>query len=352
MKSTADLLLRDDATIKVALEALNGTGRYLTIFLIDGSGRLKGSVTDGDIRRGLLSGATLDSAVSLVMNTAPRTLRDGEPAIDLFTELRAHGIKVLPVIDAQGHVVRIADLDRQRSVLPVQALIMAGGRGVRLRPYTDDLPKPLLPVGGRPIIEHALELLGRYGISDVSVSVNYLREKIIEHLGNGERYGLKIAYVHEDQPMGTAGALGRIGHGVHDTVLMMNSDLLTDVALDRMYKRFMETGADLAVATTDHMVDLPYAVMDLEGDRVKAFKEKPSVAYPCNAGIYLMKRSVLDLVPKDTPYNATDLIQDLLDRDAMVVAHRIQGEWLDIGKHEDLKRARRNTAEHPPGDPT
>lgn len=342
MTDTQKHLLPEGATIREALEVLNSVGKHLTVFVTDREGRLVGSITDGDIRRGLLAGRDLSSPAAEVMNRTPRSLAEGHEGTDVLDDLRQRGIKLLPIVDAMGRVVRVVDLDEVRSILPVEALIMAGGRGERLRPFTDELPKPLIPVGGKPIIEHALGLLVRHGIQHVSISVNYMRERIIDHLGDGSRFGLNISYVHEDSPLGTAGALALLGPRVHDTLLMMNSDLLTDVALDRMYQRFRETGASLAVATTDHHVSLPYAVMDLEGDRVLAFREKPSLAYPCNAGIYLMKRSAVQQVPKGTAYNATDLIQDLLDRNEPLIAFPINGYWLDIGKHEDLQRARRD----------
>ncbi len=335
-------VLRANASIKEALEKLNGAGLYLNLFVVDTDGRLVGSITDGDVRRGLLAGKELSQPAATIMNPSPRSLRDDADAVDLLDELRARGIKLLPIIDAAGRLVRIADVDSTQSILPLDALIMAGGRGERLRPDTDDLPKPLIPVGGKPIIEHTLGLLSRFGIQHVAISVNYLRERIMEHLGDGERFGLRIRYVHEDAPLGTAGALALLDSMRHEALLMMNSDLLTDVALDRMYKRFREADADLAVATTDHHVSLPYALMDLEGDRVRAFREKPSIAYPCNAGIYMMKRDVTGQVPSGTAYNATDLIQDLLDRQGKVIAFPITGYWLDIGKHEDLQRARRD----------
>jgi NDP-sugar pyrophosphorylase family protein len=246
------------------------------------------------------------------------------------------------VLDGSGRLVRIIDLDEVQSLVPVEALIMAGGRGERLRPYTDEVPKPLIEVGGRPIIEHSLDLLRRHGIRHVSISVNYLKERIIEHIGDGSRFGLSVRYVHEDAPMGTAGALARLGPPAHDTLLLMNSDLLTDAGLDRMYRTLRDTGAELVMATKEHQVSIPYAVMELEADSVVGFREKPTMAYPCNAGIYMMKRSVAALVPADRPYNATDLIQDLLDRGARMAAFPLAGYWLDIGKHEDLQRARRD----------
>jgi len=332
--------LPSSATIRAALEALNRSGGHQTVFVLDTDGRLIGSVTDGDVRRALLAGSSVDGVVTQVMNPSPQGLTLGEDATDLVGKLKAKGIRLLPIIDSAGHLVQVKDLDGLESILPIEALIMAGGRGERLRPYTDTMPKSLINVAGKPIIEHTLGLLKRYGIERTSISVNYLRERIKEHVGDGTSFGLQVRYVEEDRPLGTAGALAMMTDVKYDTVLLMNSDLLTDVALDAMYRRFKASNADLAIATTDHLVDLPYAVMDLEGERVRSFREKPSVAYPCNAGIYMMKKEVLERVPRGVPHNATDILQDLLDHGCLVVAFPISGTWFDIGKHEDLERAR------------
>lgn len=332
--------LGPSATLKEGLEALNRSGRVLTVFIIDDQERLVGSLTDGDIRRGLLNGIPMSATVDQVMNRAPRTLEDGAAAGDLIADLKRLGIRSLPLIDDRRRLRKVIDLAGVNSILPVEAVLMAGGRGERLRPFTDSIPKPLIPVHGKPIIEHSLELLSRYGIERVAISVNYLRDMIMEHLGNGSEMGLDIRYIIEDQPLGTAGALGLITDLKYEVVLLMNSDLLTDVDLDSMYKCFKAHDADIVVATTSHTVDLPYAVMELDGDRIRSFQEKPSLLYPCNAGIYLINKRVFNLIPPTQVYNATDLIKDLLDRGLKVIAFPISGYWYDIGKHEDLDRAR------------
>ncbi len=343
MIGTEQHLVGPGTSLGDAMSRLGRTGLHLTLFVVDADGRLLGSITDGDIRRALLGGATLASPVSAIMNTRPQHLADGEAAIGRLARMREQGLRLVPLVNVTGHVTGMVDPQHQQSLLPVDALIMAGGRGQRLRPFTDELPKPLLTVGGRPMIEHVIALLARFGIRDITISLNYLGHLIQDHLGDGADHDVRIAYLHEDRPMGTAGALAAWESHRREVLLMMNSDLLTDVALDRMYERFVESGADLAVATMDHTVDLPFAVMDLDGDRVRSFREKPSLSYPCNAGIYMMKRSVLQAVPRVAgPYHATDLVQDLLDAGSAVIAFPITGQWADIGRHEDLSRVRRD----------
>lgn len=339
MKAIDHRTLPPTASIRDALEALNQSGRMLTLFIVDEQRRLLGTVTDGDVRRAMLAGRAMDVPVEQAMNRSPRVLLEGEAPTGSIGELKRNGIRLLPLVDRDGRLNRVIDLGDMHSLLPIDALIMAGGRGSRLRPFTDTVPKPLIPVRGKPIIEHALGLLDRHGVENVAISVNYLKERIKSHIGDGSAFGMVVSYLEEDRPLGTAGALGLLPRPKHETILMMNSDLLTDIDLEAMYVRFKEADADLAVATTEHLVELPYAIMDLEGDRVRSFREKPTLAYPCNAGIYLIHRRVLSQLAPNSPYNATDLIKDLLDRGRTVLAFPIDGFWYDIGKHEDLQRA-------------
>ena len=339
MKAIDHRTLPPTASIRDALEALNQSGRMLTLFIVDEQRRLLGTVTDGDVRRAILAGQAMDVPVEQAMNRSPRKLLEGQAPTGSIGELKRNGIRLLPLVDRDGRLSRVIDLGEMRSLLPIDALIMAGGRGSRLRPFTDTIPKPLIPVRGKPIIEHALSLLDRHGVENVAISVNYLKERIKTHIGDGSAFGMEVSYLEEDHPLGTAGALGLLPQPKHETILMMNSDLLTDIDLEAMYIRFKEADADLAVATTEHLVELPYAIMDLEGDRVRSFREKPTLAYPCNAGIYLIHRRVLSRLAPNSPYNATDLIKDLLDSGRTVLAFPIDGFWYDIGKHEDLQRA-------------
>jgi len=340
MNETSPPLLPADATIKEAMEALNRSGRHLTVYVVGPNERLLGTVTDGDIRRALLAGNGVDSPVDVAMNPQPHVLRAGHHSRVQVSGLKERNIRSLPVVDQEGRLVRVIDLGTLHSIVPVHGFILAGGRGMRLRPYTDTTPKPLIPVRGRPIIEHALELMRSHGVEEVTIAVNYLKERIMEHLGDGKRFGLHIGYIEEDRPLGTAGALALLERPSQDTILMMNADLLTDIDLDGMYERFLATASEITVATTEHRIDIPYATLDMEGDRVLDYREKPTLSLPCNAGIYMLRAAWCGRVPRDVQYNATDLIQDALDQGQRVTGHAISGSWFDIGRHEDLDRAR------------
>lgn len=332
--------LTPEASITAALEALNRSGRHLTVYVVDASDRLLGTVTDGDIRRALLAGKAMDGPITAAMNSKPHVLRRGHHDSTQVDALKALNIRSLPVVDEAGRLVRVIDIGGLRSIIPVHGFILAGGRGMRLRPFTDTLPKPLIPVRGRPIIEHVLELMRSHGVEEVTIAVNYLKERIMDHLGDGAQFGLRIAYIEEDRPLGTAGALALMERPTQDTILMMNADLLTDIDLNGMYQQYRNRDAEITVAAIDHRIDIPYATLDMDGDRVRGYREKPTLSMACNAGIYMVRTRCIDRVPEQGPFQATDLMQDALDRGMTVTAYPIDGYWYDIGRHEDLERAR------------
>lgn len=332
-------LITSGTDLRAALSAMNSLGLDPILFVVDEDHRLLGSMTDGDVRRGLLNGHQMSSTVSEVMNPSPKFLRKGDYLLADVISLRERNISVIPVLDREGRVINVLNLRYQRSYLPVDALIMAGGRGERLRPLTDSVPKPLLPVGGKAIIEHNVERLRTFGIDDIWISVKYLGHQIESYFGDGTDRSLRIAYVHEDIPLGTAGALSLAKGMEHPAVLIMNSDLLTNIDLEDLYMFFEKEQADLAVACIPYHVNVPYAIMETQGHTVLDFKEKPTYTYYANAGIYLMRKEARAHVPKDTPYNATDLMKDIIASGGKVVSYPFMGYWLDIGRHEDYRRA-------------
>ena len=236
-------------------------------------------------------------------------------------------------------IINVVNFRHQKSYLPVDALIMAGGRGERLLPLTDTTPKRLLKVGEKPIIEHNIDRLNTYGIDDIWISVRYLGQQLVDYFQDGSEKALRINYVWEENALGTAGALALVEGFIHDHVLMMNSDLLTNIDFEHLYLFFEEQHADFAVACIPYQVNVPYAVMEMQDKLVTGFKEKPTYTHYSNAGIYLMKREVLECIPKNQAFNATDLMELLIQSNKKVVAYPLVGYWLDIGKHEDYQKA-------------
>jgi dTDP-glucose pyrophosphorylase len=339
MTSFKKHLITESFSVKDTLKVLDELASDAIIFLIDENGKLIGSITDGDFRRGFIRGLNLDNNLKEFIQPNPKFIRKAEFNLSEIIEYREKNFKILPVLDKDNKVVNIVNFRTQKSYLPIDALIMAGGRGERLKPLTDSTPKPMLKVGSKPIIEHNINRLKSYGIDDIWISLRYLGHQIQNYFADGANRSLHINYVHENEALGTAGALALLEGLEHDTILMMNSDLMTNIDFESFYLFFKETEADLAVACIPYHVNVPYAVMETDGHKVIGFKEKPTYTHYSNAGIYLMKKDVLSLIPKNATYNATDLMEKLIELGKEVVSFPHNGYWLDIGRIEDFYKA-------------
>ena len=216
---------------------------------------------------------------------------------------------------------------------------MAGGKGSRLWPLTEHTPKPLLKIGDKPIMEHNVDRLALYGIDDFWISVKYLGEQICSYFGNGTNKNVNIDYIWEDTPLGTIGAVSKIENFQHDYVLLTNSDILTNLDYEHFFLNFLKQDADLSVVTIPYHVDIPYAVLETDNGHIVNFREKPTYTYYSNGGIYLIKKSALDLLPKGQSFDATDFMEKLIQQKKRVISYPLSGYWLDIGKHEDFEKA-------------
>lgn len=340
MKNFNKYLISDNSTIREALIHLDKLAQDATVFVVNNDNHLVGAITDGDVRRGLIEGKNATDSVNSVSNKNPKFIRKGENNIDKLIEFRGKNIQIVPILNKDNdEICNVINFREHRSYLPIDAVIMAGGKGQRLRPLTETTPKPLLPVGDTPIIERNIDRLSMYGIDDIYISVNYLGEQLEERFGKGEDKGIKVEYIWEDEPLGTIGAISKIENFNNDYILVMNSDLLTNIDFEKFFVDFLNTGADLSVLSLPYKVDVPYAVLETEDGKIKSLKEKPSYTYFSNGGIYLMKREVLELIPKDKHYNATDLIEALIEQGKNVRSFPMVGYWLDIGNHDDYKKA-------------
>jgi dTDP-glucose pyrophosphorylase len=339
MKSFSNHIIHSKAPIKDALEMLNKVPENLTLFVTDDAQKLVGTITDGDIRRGFLAGKTMKNTVNEFMFTKFRFLRKGKFTYDQVLAIREKKIKLVPLIDDNDRILKLIDFNKINTILPVEVIIMAGGRGERLRPLTDKTPKSLLHINNQPILEININRLMQYGIDDFYITVKYLKEKIIDYFGDGGKYDINIKYVEENIPLGTIGSVSLIKGMEHDHILLMNSDLLTNIDFEDFYKNYLEQDADMAVASIPYNIDLPYAVLETCNGQISSFKEKPTYTYYSNAGIYLIKRKLLDLIPIEQHFNATDFMQELLERKHKLVYYPILGYWLDIGRPEDFIKA-------------
>ena len=340
MNSFEGNIIQDSQNMRDALAKINQIqDASLTLFVIDQTEKMVGTLTDGDIRRALLGGHDLKTPIHDFMNKNFRHLEKCKFKVDQVKELKKAGVKLLPLLDEENKISKIVDFSVKRSVLPVDAVIMAGGRGTRLQPMTDETPKPLLKIQEKPIIEYNTDQLSLYGIDNIYITIKYLGHQIKEYYGNGSGRGINIQYIEETTPLGTLGSVGQIDSFENPYVLVMNSDLLTNIDYENFFKTFIESDADMCIATTPYQVKVPYAVLESEHDQIISFKEKPTYTYYSNAGIYIIKREHTQRIPKNSFYNATDLIEELINEGKKVTHYPILGYWLDIGKPEDFKKA-------------
>jgi len=335
-----NLTILETKSIKEALAQLNQLKDIsrLILFVKQTDGVILGSLTDGDIRRALIDTGDLDKNLSEICNRNFVYRDETSGFIDL-SDYRKQGIKILPLLHEDHTLSRIIDLEKTDSILPLECMIMAGGRGKRLSPLTDTVPKPMLPLGGKPIIEYNIDRLISHGVKKIYISVKYLGEQIEDYFGDGSSKGIKIEYVWEEKALGTAGALALPKTFGTDKVLLMNSDLFTNVDFEQMYLKMTKEEADMVVASTEYKIDVPYAVLEEEDGRVQSFKEKPSYVFHSNAGIYILKTELIKKIPKNEFYDITDLMEKLVQDGGKLVHTSILGYWIDIGKPIDYKKA-------------
>lgn len=337
-------IISDSVHIIDALRRLNElSGKTMTLFVTDSRGKMVGTLTDGDIRRGLLNGATTGSSVRDVMHRDFKWLDADCPDPETLRRFRLSGMRLIPLLDREGCLVRVIDTADTLSLLPLSAILMAGGKGERLRPLTVTTPKPLLRVGDRPIIDYNIRSLLRAGIEDIYVTVNYLADQIREHFTESCP---AVKCVDEPFAMGTIGAAALIELPEQGDTVVMNADLLTTISLEDMYLHHRSCGADLTIAAIPYNVAVPYAILTTEGDRVTALEEKPSYSYYANAGIYIISNKLLGQLPEDARTDATDLISDAIGHGYKVSYWPVSGLWLDIGTPADYAHACELMANH------
>lgn len=334
------ILIHKDKSIIEALGQLNNIRQVsrLILFVVDDNDAVIGSLTDGDIRRALVTNKKLDQKIADVCNRNFTFVAQGYSFLNL-NEYRKKDIKILPVLSSKKNLIEILDLEKIQSVLPLECMIMAGGRGKRLSPLTDNVPKPMLPLGDKPIIEHNIDRLISYGIKKIYISLKYLGEQIQDYFGDGSSKGISIEYIWEEKPLGTAGALSLVEHFSSSHVLLMNSDLFTNVDFEDLYLTLINSNAEMAVSSTEYKVDVPYAVFETDGDKVRDFMEKPSFIYQSNAGIYILKTELINEIPKNEFYDITDLMEKIVKGKRKLIYNPIVGFWIDIGKPVDYDYA-------------
>lgn len=334
-------LINGNLSILEALKKINEIKvGPMVLFVINDEKQMIGTLTDGDVRRALIAGFSINEEIRKIIRSTFNYLRvDDLQIVKHLRQQKELNMSLVPILDNSNHIVDVVDLEKYRTRLPVDAVLMAGGKGERLRPLTEQTPKPLLRVGEKAIIDHNIDRLINYGINHISVTVNYLKEQLEEHFKEPHK-GVQVNTVREPKYLGTIGSIRFVQDFYNDTVLVMNSDLFTNINYEDFYLHFKEHDADMSVAAVPYTVSIPYGIFELDGREIHGLIEKPTYNYYANAGIYLIKRSVLDEIPNDTFFNATDLIEKLIAEGKKVIRFPLNGIWIDIGSKVEYEKAK------------
>lgn len=340
---TSEFLIRAGATIETTLKALDRSGRGI-VMLVDGAGRLEGVLTDHDIRKALLHGATLATPVDAYVNRSPIVAPISMPRDQIADLLRDARKEQVPLLDEEGRPVGLETLSMllmtDGGTHECAAVIMAGGLGLRLRPLTEHMPKPLLRIGEKPLLRIIIEELKRGGFRKVFIALNYRAEQIEENLGDGSDLGVEIHYLREHEPLGTAGALRLVPSSARQRpMLVMNGDLLTRINFESLLSYHIQGEQHLTMCVKQHGTEVPYGVVELLDSRVVAVKEKPLQVCFINAGIYVVDGQAVDLIPPDGRFDMTALVERAIHRWGGVASFPIHEYWLDIGRQADYERA-------------
>ena len=346
MKNWKNALISPDKPILEALKIIDTVALQIAL-VVDKSDRLIGTVTDGDIRRGILRNVSLQSPVSVVMNTSVTVANVGDDRGRILSLMKNKNLRHIPVVDDQHRVKDLKVLDQviKTSRRENIVIIMAGGLGTRLRPLTEKIPKPMLKIGGKPVLETILENLMEHGFKNFYFAVNYKAEVIEDYFGDGLRNGVCITYLHETRRLGTAGALSLLPKRPENTFLVINGDILTNVNYSQLLRFHEEQQSKATMCVREFQYQVPYGVVRIEQNWLRSIDEKPTQSFFVNAGIYALEPDVLDCIPYNKDYNMPTLFKELIQQKNEATAFPIREYWLDIGRLEDYRQADDDFAE-------
>lgn len=336
-----NVLIRPDNTIREALDVINREALKIAL-VVDEEQRLLGVITDGDIRRGLLNSLDLQAHVSLVMNTAPVVASTEMSNGELGRMMTAAGITAVPVVQDERVIgLKTLQLINERKQYGNPVFIMAGGFGTRLRPLTDNCPKPMLKIGDKPILETLVRSFVRAGFNNLYISTHYMPQVIRDYFGDGEAFNARIHYVHEEEPLGTGGALGLLPESLSAELplIMMNGDVLTNVDFERLLNFHNESKADATLCVREYDYQIPYGVITGDGNKIISMEEKPVHHFFVNAGIYVVSPQIFKSVARNQHIDMPTLLEQRMQENDNVLMFPIHEYWLDIGRMDDFKRA-------------
>ena len=340
MYQISEIKITPSVSIREALRIIDNGAMKIAI-VVDEEGKLIGTLTDGDIRRGLLKGMDLDNPIRDIYNNQPIVVKISDPKEKIIELAIARRVYQFPVVDDEGRVIRLAEIDQliKQEKHPNTVVLMAGGLGARLRPLTDHTPKPMLPIGGKPILETVISRFRKQGFSKFVIALNYKGDIIRKYFGNGLTMGVDISYLEENQRMGTAGALGLIERAPNESFFVMNADILTLVNFESLMDFHIRNGADATMCIREYGMEVPYGVVRLNKDNIVSIEEKPIQQFYVNAGIYVLTPETLNLIPKGLPLDMTGLFEQAVEKGMTTLSFPIREFWMDIGKPEDYERA-------------
>jgi len=335
----SDITLTESATIRDVIECLDRSPIKM-VLVVNTAGVLVATATDGDVRRGLLAGHNLEDRLSEIARREFISAGQDAPASERDAKLVTHGIAYLPVLDAEGRVVGLYSSLKATThkALPNTVVIMAGGLGMRLRPMTETTPKPMLPVAGKPMLQHIIEGLRNEGFIDIVVSINYLGHQIQEYFGDGATFGVNISYVSEEKPLGTGGALSLLDRDFSGPLVVMNGDVLMAAKVSDLLSYHSENGAEVTVGVKILETQIPFGVMTLDGARIMGVEEKPTYRDYVNAGVYVVNPSVLQEIPKGERFDMPSVLAPRVGT-SKALAFPLHESWIDLGRPADLNRA-------------
>lgn len=340
MKNWRNSLIGPQQSLHDALSVIEKAGCQIAL-VVDQGGRLLATLSDGDVRRALLKGYALSDKVHLAMHAHPTCERDDENPAAVLSRMRLLGLRQIPLVDSTGVVTGLKLIDDFLAVPRRDnwVVIMAGGLGTRLAELTRNTPKPMLKVGSRPLLETIVRHYADQGFHRFYLAVNFKAEQIMAHLGDGSALGIDIRYLHEQQRMGTAGALSLLPKAPSLPILVTNADLLTKEDYGLMVDRHIEAKADATMAVRDFEMRVPFGVVRASAGRIESIEEKPLQSFVISAGTCILSPSVLEQVPSNQFFDMPSLFDVLIARGANVRTHSVTGYWLDIGQLPDYERA-------------
>lgn len=335
-----EIKIAPQISIRKALEIID-QGAMKIALVVDAEDRLIGTLSDGDIRRGLLKGLGMEDSIDSIYNHQPTVCQLNDPKEKVIQTAVSKRIYQIPIVDEKGRVVKLAEIDHliKKEKLPNPVVIMAGGMGKRLLPLTEHTPKPMLKVGGRPILETQITRLQQLGFSDIWIAINYKGDQIKEYFGDGRPMGVRIRYIEENQRMGTAGALGILEEIPLHPVLVMNGDILTNVNFENLIDFHHRAKAEATMCIREYGLEVPYGVVRLNQNNIIAIEEKPVQQFYVNAGIYVLNPSVIASLEPGSAIDMTQIFEKLVQQKKETVSFPIREFWMDIGKLEDYNRA-------------